>query len=138
MADRLSWTPDYRIFLLGNLRVTVVTFAAFIGFGWVILQPYSISIANVALLAALVSGAFTIDDVLRWRSVKYDRWWIENGHFYYEGQDDAGVVPVTDITDTRPRLGNRVMIEMASGQQIVMRYLPKPSQVAKSIDAQKP
>lgn len=137
MADKLSWSPDYRVFLLGNLCVTIVTFTAFIGFGWFVLQPYNISIASTALLAALVSGAFTIDDVLRWRSVKYDRWWIQNGHFYYEGQEGTGVIPMTEITKARAGFGNRVIIEIASSQQIMMRYLPRTGQIAKNINVHK-
>ena len=85
----------------------------------------------------LTSG-FVFDDAVRWRTARYDRWEISGGHLIHDGQDGNARIPLTEIDHAFRRLGSNVVVQLTSGQRIVLRYLPYPAEAADQINAAKP
>lgn len=141
VADHLSWAPQKSVFIRRALLGGALTFGILFLFGafllFIISKPNNpdVSIAWVLPFAFLFTLAFNLEDVLRWRSARYDRWQISNGHLLHEDLDGNAMIPLADIKDVREGFGNRVIISLTSGKRIVMRYMSNPIQITQQINA---
>ena len=120
------------------LNVGSTTFILFLLLGAAVSYYFGLPYLWVFPTAITLTLGFIFDDTLRWRAVKYDRWQIEDGHLIHHGQDGSARIPLTDIDMAFRRLGSNVVVQLTSGQRIVLRYLPYPSQTAEQINAARP
>ncbi|AXI41102.1 hypothetical protein C1J02_03335 [Sulfitobacter sp. SK011] len=137
-VDGLSWAPKKAVFVRRSLIVGGVTFALLALLGTGVSLYFDAPIFWVFPTALALTLGFIFDDILRWRAVKYDRWQISDGHLIHEGQDGSARIPLTEIDRALRRLGSNVVVQLTSGQQIVLRYLPYPAETAAQINAAKP
>ncbi len=137
-ADGLSWAPSRSVFIRRAVLVGSATFTLFVllcaGVSFYFDLPY-LWVIPTALTLTL---GFVFDDTLRWRAARYDRWQISEGHLIHEGQDGNARIPLTQIDAAFRRLGSNVVVQLTSGQRIVLRYLPFPAETAAQINAAKP
>ncbi len=137
-ALELDWSPQRRVFLRRKGITNLATFAALSALGLVLTASYDVSSLWVWPTAALLTLGFVLDDLQRWNANKDDRWFLREGQLIHEGNDGSASIPLTEITGVSVRLGGVVIVTLASGQRIDLRYLPFPRQTAAQIDAARP
>ncbi|SFD56578.1 hypothetical protein SAMN04488523_101354 [Sulfitobacter brevis] len=133
MGPVLSWAPKRDVFLRRSLMLGMATFAILAGVGLIASSLLELPLAWVLPVGALLTLGFLVDDILRWRTYKFDRWQISDGHLLHEDRDGSVSIPLGDIRKVMTRIGNRVVVELASGQRITLRYLPFPTETAEQI-----
>ncbi len=140
----LSWAPSRSAFIRQALIQGCFTFALLSILGSIVYfwfdLPIFLEVSTIWVLpiAFMFTLGFIFDDTLRWRSARYDRWQITNGHLIHEGQDGSARIPLTEIENAFRRLGSNVVVQLISGQRIVLRYLPFPAETAAQINAARP
>lgn len=129
MKTQAGWGPSRAVFLRRVGVVAAVTFAASLA----ALLLFSAQLRTTPLLAAglavIAALAGVYEDFQRWRRVRFERWEVEGGHLIHTLDDDRAVMPLADLRDAQPRLGGSVVVQLASGKRIAMRYLENPSAV---------
>lgn len=134
----LSWAPKKSVFIRRAVIVGGVTFALLVLLGAGLSLYFSVPILWVFPTAFTLTLGFIFDDTMRWRSAQYDRWQISDGHLIHEGQDGTARIPLTEIDSAFRRLGSNVVVQLTSGQRIVLRYLPFPAETVAQINAALP
>ena len=135
MTPELSWAPRRDVFMRRSLTTAAVTFAMLVLAGIIGSVVMDLPLLWTLPVAALLTLGFLVDDALRWRAQKYDRWSIVEGHLHHTDQDGTASIPLDQITQVVTRFGNRVVLHLRSGERIVMRYLPFPAETAAQIRA---
>jgi len=138
VAPALSWTPKREVYFRRSLFAGGVTFVLLLIAGIVASILLNVFIGWTLPVALILTLGFVIDDALRWRTHKFDRWQLAEGHLLHEDQNGTASIPLAEIDRVFVRLGNRVVVQMTSGQRIVLRYLPFPAQTAAQIRAALP
>ena len=138
MSDGQSWTPRKEVFVRRAAVAAAITFGLLVAVGLVVFYLIELPIFWVFPSALFLTIGFLVDDAMRWRAAKYDRWEIEEGHLLHKGLEGPARVPLSEIKRVFTRIGGRVVVEFNSGQRIVMGYLPFPGKTAKAIDAARP
>lgn len=133
MSPDQSWAPKRDVFLRRSLMIGVATFTLFAGAGLVAALMLDLPFVWTLPVAALLTLGFFVEDVLRWRSCKYDRWLMSEGHLLHEDKDGTASIPLGDIRRVTTSFGSRVVVELLSGQRITLRYLPFPAETAAHI-----
>lgn len=85
------------------------------------------------VLPLVLALIFLLEDALRWRTVRFERWRIDGAHLIYEGAEGQAQIPLSDITAVTRRIGGRVVLTLRSGQHLMMRYLPFPDEIAEAL-----
>ncbi len=137
-SDGLSWAPSKPVFLRRVLILTAITFALLLGLGIGLSYYFDLPLLWVFPTAVVFNLGFIMDDMMRWRTARYDRWQISKGHLLHEGEEGVAQVPLTEIDSAFRRLGSNVVVQLTSGQRIVLRYLPYPAETAAQINAARP
>ena len=131
----LSWAPSHRVFLRRAMISALLTFAA-LGAAGILFSFFAPLPVGWALVVALIlTLGFMLDDVMRWRSARTDRWQIEGGLLIHEGPDGHAQIPLSEIDSIATQFGSRVTVKLVSGQRIAMRYLAYPREIAAQIEA---
>ena len=137
MKPALAWTPSRNVYLRRALIIGAATFVVFVllcwlmGFGQGQFVPVGL---GLPLALTLV---FLLEDALRWRALRNEHWQVADGHLLHDGPDGRAMIPLADIDSVSKRFGN-VVIRLASGQRILMRYLPDPDDVVTQLIAASP
>lgn len=137
-VEGLSWAPQKNVFVRRAFIVGGFTFILLVLLGAGLSFYFSVSFLWVVPTALALTIGFIFDDTSRWRAAQYDRWEISDGHLIHEGQDGSARIPLTEIDNAFRRLGSNVVVQLISGQRIVLRYLPYPAQTAAQINEAKP
>lgn len=88
------------------------------------------------ILAAFgLTLGFVIEDAVRWQAAKFDRWHIDGNLLAHEGPDGRAQIALSEIDSVSTTLTGRVLIKLASGQRMLIRYLPFPNAAAAQIEA---
>lgn len=136
--DGLSWAPNRSVFVRRVLIVSCITFVVLLILGAGLSLYFDLTALWVFPTAFAMTLGFFFDDTLRWRTARYDRWQIDDGHLLHEGQEGSARIPLDEIDSAFRRFGNDVVVQLTSGRQIVLRYLPYPAETAAQINAAKP
>ncbi|MDF3415538.1 hypothetical protein HKX54_13795 [Sulfitobacter sp. M57] len=134
-ADGISWTPSRRVFLR---RVGITAVLTFLGLSAIIFAySFYFTLPDVWIFpsAGVLTLGFVIEDLLRWRNLRNDLWQISEGQLIYDGPDGRAQIPLGEIDSAKVQFGTRVVVKLASGQRILMRYLPYAADTADQIDA---
>ncbi len=137
-ANYLSWAPQKSVFIRRALTVGAFTFVMLLALGLSLSFYFDLAIMWAFPTALIFTVGFIFDDTMRWRNAQYDRWQISEGHLIHEGQDGSARIPLTDIDSAFRRLGSNVVVQLTSGQRIVLRYLPYPIETTDQINAALP
>ncbi|MGJ8628851.1 MAG: hypothetical protein ACSHXB_17965 [Sulfitobacter sp.] len=137
-SEGLSWAPAKSVFIRRTLIVSCITFGALLVLGAGLSFYFDLSALWVFPTALTMTLAFTFDDAMRWRTARYDRWQISDGHLIHEGQDGSARIPLDELDSAFRRFGSNVVVQLTSGQRIVLRYLPYPAETAAQINVAKP
>lgn len=135
MPAELSWVPKREVFIRRSLTAGAVTFVLLALAVAAISTVIDLKLLLTLPIAALLTLGFLIDDALNWRRQKYDRWEIMEGHLHHTDQDGTASIPLDRIDSAFTRFGNRVILQLGSGERMVMRYLPFPKDTAAQIRA---
>jgi hypothetical protein len=135
MAEGPAWAPSRKVFLKRSMMAGAATFVALMATGWIISAALDLPLFWTLPGAAMLTAGFFVDDALRWRSHKYDRWWVEGPALMHRDQDGILPLPLAEVEEVRTRLGNRVVLGLRSGRRLTLRYLPYPEQCADQIRA---
>lgn len=138
MSSGLSWAPNRRVYLRSTALTALGTATALVVLGLGVSLYFALTPLWVFPTAALLAAGFVIDDAVRWRSHKYDRWEISDGHLIHEGEDGTATTPLSELDNAFARWGNRVIIELRSGQRMMLRYVAFPEQAAAQILSARP
>tara|TARA_R110002049_G_scaffold29972_2_gene102022 strand:- start:108895 stop:109335 length:441 start_codon:yes stop_codon:yes gene_type:complete len=135
MDDALSWAPQRAVFVRRSLRTAVITFAALACVGLGTSLAFDLPLSWITPTAFLLSLGFLIEDFMRWRTSRFDRWQISDHQLRHDGPDGRASVPLSEVANVFARFGNRVVIELHSGQRVMLRDLPYPVETARQIEA---
>ena len=138
VLDGLSWAPQKSVFIRRAFIVGSITFVVLAALGAGLSFYFSLPVLWVIPTALTLTLGFIFDDTLRWRAAQNDRWQISDGHLIHEGQDGSARIPLTEIDSAFRRLGSNVVVQLISGQRIVLRYLPFPAETTAQINAALP
>ncbi|MCX7558782.1 hypothetical protein OS190_04330 [Sulfitobacter sp. F26204] len=133
-ADEISWAPSRRVFLRRVAISTAITFVGLAAVGLAFAVYFNLSTAWAFLISATLTLGFVVEDMMRWRNLRTDIWQISEGQFIHDGPDGRSQLPLSEIVSAKPQLGSRVVIKLASGQRMLMRYLPYAAATAAQIE----
>lgn len=138
LSDGLSWAPKRTVFLRQTFKRGLLTFLFFM-LPTLLFGSYVPSYLLLGSIFPLVLTVFFFfDDVMRWRGVRNERWQIQENYLVHEGPDGNARMPLSGINKAFTRFGGRVIVQLTSGQSIVLRYLPFPRETAAQINAALP
>ncbi|MBD3664446.1 hypothetical protein [Sulfitobacter aestuariivivens] len=135
MTEGLSWAPKRAEFLRREVWVVGITFGALVVVGLGLSYVLTWPVFWVLPTALMLSIGFLLDDIMRWRVVRQDRWEISDGQLRHDGPDGTFTVPLSEIVEVRAGVGSRIIVQLRSGRRVVLRYLPDPAQTAAQINA---
>jgi hypothetical protein len=135
MPADLSWVPKREVYIRRSLTTGAATFVLLALAVTAISTAIDLRLLLTLPIAGLMTLAFLVDDALRWRSQKYERWEIIEGHLHHTDQDGTASIPMDQIDDVFIRFRTRVILQTRSGERIMMRYLPFPNETAAQIRA---
>lgn len=124
-----------QVFLRRVAITLLVTFAGLFAVALTFSIYFELPLTWTFLVAATLALGFAIEDIMRWRNVRLDRWQIDTGQLIHDGPDGRASVPLSEIASAKPHFSGRVVITLRSGQRMVMRYLPYPKDTAAQINA---
>ncbi len=127
--------PTRAVFVRRSLMTGALTFGMLVIVGLAVSAVMDLPLFWTLPVAAMMTLGFFIDDSLRWRAHKYDRWEIAEGHLLHADLEGTLTIPLAEIDEVMTRLGNRVILQLSSGQRIALRYLPFPEHAARDIRA---
>lgn len=133
--DGPSWVPSRTVFLRRVGLSSAITFAALLAVAMAVSVFLDLPVAWGFVGAAILTCGFVIEDLARWRVARGDRWQISGGHLIHDGAEGRAQIPLTEIASVKTQFGSRVIVKLASGQRIAMRYLPYAEATASQIDA---
>jgi hypothetical protein len=133
--DGLSWAPSHGVFLRRVMISAIATYVGLVLAGLVANFYVPLPMGWVLLVALILTAGFVLEDVMRWRSTRSDRWQIEAGQLIHEGPDGHAQIPLSEVDRVTTQFGSRVTVKLASGQRIAMRYLAYPAEIAAQIEA---
>ncbi len=131
----LSWAPSRAVFLRRVVLAGILTFAALAMLGVGVALLTGLSELQMIAAAFSLSLAFAAEDAVNWQNAKDDRWQIDRGLLIHDGPDGRTQIPLTKVAKVRKTWTGRVLITLASGQKVLIRYLPYPRQTAAQIEA---
>lgn len=134
-ADGITWAPSRSVFLRRVLLSSVLTFAGLSAVAITFSAFASLPIGWAFTVAFILTLGFVIEDVMRWRNARTDRWQLSEGQLIHDGPDGRSHVPLSEVVSAKHQFGGRVIVKLKSGQRIAIRYLPFPIQTAEQIDA---
>ncbi|MGB3247312.1 MAG: hypothetical protein WBB25_22485 [Sulfitobacter sp.] len=137
MTSTLAWTPARAVYMRRALVIGLVTFVVFAALCWMSGFSEGRFLLLGLGLPLVLTLIFLLEDALRWRSLRSEKWEVDDGHLIHDGPDGRAMVPMSEIRTVATRFGN-VVIRLASGQRIMMRYLPNPEGVVTQLDAARP
>jgi hypothetical protein len=133
VPTELSWTPKRSVFLR---RIAVLACATFFGLtliGLVSSLTFDLPLRWILPTAALLSLGFLIDDLVSWRSARFDRWLLREGKLIHEGPEGTAMVPMNEVARISTRFGGPVIVHLKDGRRLALRYLPHPTETAGQI-----
>lgn len=133
--DIPGWGPSPAVFLRRVVLTSAVTFVALSLMGIAFAAYSALPYIWAVLVALALTLGFVFDDVVRWRSVHSDRWQIQDRHLIHDGDEGRAQIPLSEITTISTQFGSRVILKLASGQRIAMRYLAHAETIANQIEA---
>ena len=132
------WQPARPVFIrraLINAALTLVVSLAIL----LALTSYLQTTPMIAVFLGLMAAfAGLYEDIMRWRRVRAERWFIDLPHLMHDGPEGTAMIPLSDIADVRRRLGDATLIQLRSGQRVAVRYLADPDSLIAALDAQRP
>lgn len=129
MSTPLVWQPSRRVYMRQAALLAVATFGAFMVLAALTPDAFAPSLVLIALVPAAVTGIFILEDFARWRRVRDERWEIEDGHLIHDSLEGRVMVPLEQIVEARKRFASAVVLKLANGQRVPMRYLENPDAV---------
>lgn len=130
MTEPLSWQPARRVYLRHAVILGVFTFALFLGAAALSRDIFAPSPLVIVLVPTAMTAIFVIEDFSRWRRVRAEHWEIENGYLVHDSMDGRVMLPLEEIAGVAKRFTGSVVLTLASGQRVPMRFLENPDNVA--------
>ena len=137
MDEALSWAPSRAVFVRRSAVTACITFVALLALSGFTAYFFELPFIWILPTAALATIGFLIDDQLRWRNARFERWTIEDGHLRYDGVRGPAQVPLAEVVSARVRTGGHVVVQLAGGTSLELRFLPYPVHVAEVITARR-
>ena len=134
MSEGHAWAPQRAVFVRRSLILGAVTFVIFLALTLFV----TMGIWHYLVISAVLTLILFMEDFIRWRQVRDERWQIVDGQLIHDGTDGRAAIPLSEITSVKRRLGNAVVIELRSNQRIMMRYLAVPAQIVDHINTARP
>lgn len=135
MEAEFSWAPSRQAFLRRIAISTTLTFAGLAALGLLVSLWFDAGILWVFPTSGILTIGFAVEDYQGWRNARLDRWSLSEGRLLHEGPEGMGMISLTDIRRVRVRFGTRVILYLADGTRVAMRYLPHPRETAAQIAA---
>ena len=135
MYEDLSWAPKRAVFVRRTLVLGAATFLVFMALALGVTQSARQYLMVSLLMPFVLTVIFFIDDFLRWRHIREERWQISEGHLIHDGPDGRAAIALSEIAAVERRLGGAVLVRLHSNQRILLRYLPYPAETAEQINS---
>jgi hypothetical protein len=127
------WQPSGQRFLLRVAVIAALTFALLLIPAVLSLDHFDLPRPWALLATALLTGILLIEDLQSWPLRRQERWTLTPESLIHDSAQGRGQLPLAEIASARVRLFFWVVVKLRSGQNIVMRDLPQPAQIAAMI-----